>query len=91
MAIAGIKRVEIHLLNRVDHKPREVILRQPIPHVRRHQERLLAITRNKALSHPRIVLNPSDDTPTYATASMPRRSPKFSPAYRVRWGISFSG
>jgi hypothetical protein len=41
----------------VDHKPREVILRQPIPDVRRQQERLLTITRNKAGRHNDMVLN----------------------------------
>ena len=34
-----------------------------------HQKRLLAIARDKALSHHDIVSPPPDDTPTYATAS----------------------
>jgi hypothetical protein len=37
-------------------------LRQPIAHIRRHQERLLTITRDKALAHRKMVLNPPDDT-----------------------------
>jgi hypothetical protein len=43
--------------------------RQPPAHIGRHQKRLLAITRDKALAHHEIVLNPPDDTPTYATAT----------------------
>jgi hypothetical protein len=55
--MSGVERVEVHLLNRADHKPREMVLRQPPPHVGRHQKRLLAITHDKALGHARIVLN----------------------------------
>src|SRR4051794_38920171 len=66
-AIDGIKGVEIHRRHRLDHEPREVILRQPLPHIRRHQERLLAITRDKARTHTGILVNAPDD-PTYATA-----------------------
>jgi hypothetical protein len=43
--IGRIKPVEVHLADGVDHEPREVILRQPIPNIRRHQEVLLAILR----------------------------------------------
>jgi len=62
--IDGIERVEVELAHGVDDEPRQVALRQPLPHIRRHQKRLLAITRDKALAHHRIVLNPPDDTPT---------------------------
>jgi hypothetical protein len=51
-----------------------VPLRQPLADVGRHQERLLAITRDKALAHHEMVLNPPDDTPTYATATGERSS-----------------
>jgi hypothetical protein len=39
-----------------------MILRQPIPDIRRHQERLITITTDKGLSHPGIVQNRPDDT-----------------------------
>src|SRR5829696_7869570 len=68
-AISRVEPVEVHLADGVDDKPRKMALRQPLPHIRRHQKRLLAITRDKALAHPQMVLNPPDDTPTYATAS----------------------
>jgi hypothetical protein len=68
-AVGGIKRIEIHLRDRVDDKPRQMPRRQPLTDVRRHQKRLLTITRDKALTHHQMVLNPPDDTPTYATAT----------------------
>jgi hypothetical protein len=67
-AIGAIERAEIHRRDGVQNEPREVILRQPLAHIGRHQERLLAITRDKARAHARIVLNRSDDSATYATA-----------------------
>src|SRR5918999_1954700 len=67
--VRGIKPVEVHLADGVDHKPRQVPLGQPLTDIGRHQERLLAITRDEALAHREMVLNPPDDTPTYATAS----------------------
>jgi hypothetical protein len=39
-----------------------VIRRQPLADIRRHEKRLLAVTRDEALSHTGIVLNPPDDT-----------------------------
>src|SRR6202012_1245501 len=68
--VGDIERLQIHLLDDVDHEPREVPLRQPLANIRRHQERLLSITRDQALAHHPIVLNASDGTSTYATASL---------------------
>ena len=61
-AIRAIERAQIHARDRVQHEPREVPLRQPIPHIRRQQKRLIPITTNEVLSHPGMVLNPPDDT-----------------------------
>jgi hypothetical protein len=33
--IGGIERRQVHLRDRVDHKPRQVVGRQPLPHIRR--------------------------------------------------------
>jgi hypothetical protein len=60
--VGGVERGQIHLVNGGDDKPRQVILRQPLADIGRHQKRLLAITHDEALSHPRIVLNPPDGT-----------------------------
>src|SRR6185369_7732985 len=53
----------------LEHKPREMAIRQPIPHVRRQQELLISITRQEVLRHPRSLLNDPDGSTTYATAS----------------------
>ena len=55
-AIGAIERIEVHLRDRVDDKPRQVPRRQPLADIRRHQKRLLTITRDKALSRAAIVL-----------------------------------
>jgi len=39
-----------------------MILRQPVPQARRHQQHLLAVTANEVLRHTAIVLKTSDDT-----------------------------
>ena len=60
--VGGIEPVEVHLANSIKDEPREVTFRQPLPHIRRHQKRLITITRDEALSHHQMVLNPSDGT-----------------------------
>jgi hypothetical protein len=72
-AVDGIKRVEIHLRDRVDHKPREVPLGQPVANIRRQEKRLLAIRRKEVLAHHQIVLT-RPDGPLHATATMERDS-----------------
>jgi transposase len=74
LPIGRIENVEVHLADGVDDKPGEVVLRQPVPDVGWHQKRLRTITRDKALGHHEMVLNPPDDTATYATASGERSS-----------------
>jgi hypothetical protein len=39
--IIGVERRQIHLRHGVNHKPRQMIRRQPIPDIRRQQEPLL--------------------------------------------------
>ena len=62
LAVGAIKRRQIHLLNRPQHEPRQMVLRQPIPWVRRHQERLLTIARQEVHSHAPKCLNPPGRT-----------------------------
>jgi hypothetical protein len=38
-----------------------MILRQPLPQRRRHQQHLTTLTTHEISSHPRSVLNPADD------------------------------
>jgi hypothetical protein len=60
-AIGRVEGFEVHLADGVDDKPRKVPRRQPLTDIGRHQKRLLAITRDKALAHHEIVLNRPDD------------------------------
>jgi hypothetical protein len=60
--IRPVERVQVHLLDRAQHRPDEVILRQPIRQRRRQQHHLAAVTRDEVLTHPRIVINAPDGT-----------------------------
>jgi hypothetical protein len=55
--VGRIEPLQIEPTYRLDHKPRQMILRQPVAKRRRHQERLLTITIDEVLRHPRIPLN----------------------------------
>jgi hypothetical protein len=57
------ERRDIHLFNGGQDEPREMILRQPLPQVRRQQQLLIAVTRYEVLGHAGILLNPPDSTP----------------------------
>ena len=43
---------EIELVDRLDHEPREMILRQPVPQRRWQQERLVPTGLDEVLGHP---------------------------------------
>ena len=60
LVIGGKERREIQRINRVQHEPGEVVLRQSVPQARRQQQLLLPITRNEVLRHPEIVLTPDE-------------------------------
>jgi hypothetical protein len=66
--IRGIERRQIHRRDRVDHEPRQMIRRQPFPHVRRQQKTLLTATFDEVCGMPGMVLAPADGTLS-ATAS----------------------
>jgi hypothetical protein len=56
-AIGRRERLDVHRLDRRQHEPRQMVLWQPLTHVRRHQKRLPAITRDEALAHRGMLLN----------------------------------
>ena len=60
--IGGIERPKVHVLHGVDHKPRQVIRRKPIPHVQRQQKPLLTTILDEVLRHAGILLNAPDGT-----------------------------
>jgi hypothetical protein len=61
LAIGGVERRQIHLRHGIEHKPRQVALRQLIPHIRRHQKRLPTVTLDEVLSHAGMVVTASDN------------------------------
>ena len=67
--ITTVKGRQVHLRHRVEHVPRQVVLRQPLPQRRRHQESLIQIHSNEVLSHPKMVIARPDRPPVYETAS----------------------
>src|SRR5262249_7930827 len=68
-------------LDRVDHEPRQMIRRNPIPDIRRQQKPLLTTPLNEVLRHTGIVITAPDRTPFVkqprlkATATGPRLHP----------------
>jgi hypothetical protein len=80
LAIALKERGEVHRFDGIEHKPREVILRQPLPQARRQQQLLLAITRDEVLRHPRMVLTPPDG----ALCNSHRQKQDGAPAFPAR-------
>jgi hypothetical protein len=67
-AIGRVERRQIHRLHRGQHKPREVIRRQPLAKARRHQQHLLTITRQEVLGHAWIVLTTPDSTTPFCNS-----------------------
>ena len=68
-AIRAVERVEIDHRDGVDHEPCGVVVRQPVPHVGRHEERLITITSDGPCSDR---LKPTGQQALYATASRAR-------------------
>jgi hypothetical protein len=69
-AIDRRERRQIHRRDSVDHKPRQMVLRQPLTQARRQQELPLAVAHDEVRRHAEIVLTGADGTPIYATATM---------------------
>src|SRR5213076_857892 len=67
--IRAIERRQIHLTHGIDHEPRQMIPRKPIPHVRRQKKPLLTPTLNEVLRHTEIMLNMPDRTSLCDTLS----------------------
>ena len=67
-SIHAIQRVQIHLRDRIENRPHQVILRQPLLQRRRQQQHLIPITSNEVLRHAGMVLTPPDRLFPTATA-----------------------
>ena len=62
-AIGRVERLQVEPADCVDHEPRQMILRQPIPQRRRQKKRLLTITIDEVLGHAGIPPAGPDRTP----------------------------
>jgi hypothetical protein len=62
-SVRRVERLQIKPTDRIDHEPRKMVLRQPIPQRRRHQESLLTITIDEVLRHAGIPPRRPDRTP----------------------------
>ena len=80
-SVALIEPIQIHLLNGTQHRPHQMILRQPLHQRGRHQQQLTTVNRYEISSHPGSVLNRSDSTDN-PTASRPSASPASGSASR---------
>ena len=61
---------EVHLIHSTEHRPDQMILRQPLDQRRRHQQQLTTVNPSEFSSHARSLLNPPDST-DIPTASRP--------------------
>jgi hypothetical protein len=50
-AVGGVERLEVEFVDRLDHEPGEVILRQPVAEIRRQEQGLAAVAGEEVLSH----------------------------------------
>src|SRR5215218_2830186 len=70
LAVGGVEGPEVELLDRLDHKPGEVVFRQPVAQVRGQEQRLVSVSCEEVLWHARMVQNRPDSRGVCATASM---------------------
>ena len=59
-AVDGIELIEVHPHHRIDHKPSQVVLGQPLTQRGRQQKRLLTTTLDEVLGHSAIVIAAPD-------------------------------
>jgi hypothetical protein len=80
-AVGGLERLEVELLHRLDHKPSQTVLIQPVTQIRRQQQRLISVTAEKVLRHKRsFCLQRTENRGVCATPSRELDSPTGSPS-----------
>nr|BAG80722.1 putative transposase [Terrabacter sp. YK3] len=50
-AVAGVERGQVHLLDRVEHEPGQMVLLEPLGQRRRHQEHLITLHSQEVVTH----------------------------------------
>src|SRR5262249_42610400 len=71
-AIGAVEGRQVHLLHGAQDRPCQVVLGQPFPEARRHQQHLLAVTLDEVLRHAASFLNPPDGTLFPTATAIPR-------------------
>ena len=61
-AVVGVEVAEIHLLDRLQDRPHQMVLGHPVAQRRRHQKALLTVAFNEVRGHAGIVLPAPDGT-----------------------------
>ena len=70
LPVTRVERRQVHLRHGVDHKPRQMAVRQPLAQARRQQQLLLTVTHDEVLRHARNRHRRRGQTPPlYATAT----------------------
>src|SRR5215203_5649504 len=83
LAVGGVEGPEVELLDRLDHKPGEVVFRQPVAQVRGQEQRLVSVSCEEVLWHARMVQNRPDSRGVCATASMESSTPSRDTAWAM--------
>jgi hypothetical protein len=73
-AVGGVESLEVELLDRLDHKPGEVVFTQPVAQIRRQQQRLLSITSEEVLRHDPSFCLQTDRKPSVCATPSGERS-----------------
>jgi len=86
LPIHAVEGAQIDLADRVEHKPGQMILRQPLAQTRRQQQLLLTITGKEVLGHDHLRV---DRTLTEIVLASPDDKPRLSGvcATASKWGL----
>ena len=65
-----VKPRQVQLADRVEDRPHQMVLRDPVAHRRRHQKHLVTVNPDEPRTHTRRIPPRPDDTPLFPTASV---------------------
>ena len=96
LAIVGVERAQVHLVHRVEHEPRQMILRQPLRDRHRQQIQLITIPDDEVPAHdPIFVTQPAqqvdlthpDQHPQTGFMQQALSSSDFTRSSRIDWQL----
>lgn len=71
-AVVGVERRQVHLLDRVEHEPGQMVLLEPLRQRRRHQEHLITLDSQEVVTH----AQPPNPLPHKEFSPNPTRRPR---------------